>query len=180
MKTVEQMIDDILRREGGFSDNPADRGGPTNFGITQKTLSRVLGRAATRAEVKNLNPEMARDIYRRDYFLGPGIDGLPAEIQPFVFDCAVNHGPRRAIRFVQNVCNDAGISDGALDVDGVMGPQTRATAAEAQQRMGKVFLEALIEERRNFYHQIVANDPSQERFLDGWMNRVAEFQQEVA
>lgn len=178
MQSVDQMIDAILRREGGFVDHPADRGGPTHYGITQKTLSRVLGRAASRSEVERLDPEMARDIYRREYYLGPGIDGLPAPIQPFVFDCAVNHGPRRAIRFVQNVCNDAGF--GPLDVDGVMGPRTRTTAGQAQQAMGETLLEALIEERLNFYDQIVANDPGQEVFLRGWRNRVAEFQQEVA
>lgn len=178
MKSVDELIDDILRREGGYVDHPADRGGPTNYGITQKTLSRVLGRAATASEVAGLSRDMAREIYRRDFYLGPGIDTLPERIRPFVFDSAVNHGPRRAIRFVQDVCNDAGF--GPLDVDGVMGPRTRSAAERADQAMGEVLLSALIEERLNFYDLIVANDPSQRAFLRGWRNRVAEFEQEVA
>ena len=52
---VEQMIDDVIRREGGFVDHPHDRGGPTNFGITQATLSRHLGRPASVADVRRLS-----------------------------------------------------------------------------------------------------------------------------
>lgn len=171
--TVEQMIDDILRREGGFVDHPADSGGPTNFGITQRTLSRYLGRAVSVGEVRRLSRELAEEIYRTEFFLAPRIDTLPPRIQPFAFDSAANHGPQRAIRFVQQVCNATGF--GPLDVDGVCGPATRRAAQEADQAMGDWFLAALVEERRNFYRLIVQNDPSQEVFLNGWMNRVAEF-----
>jgi len=177
MPSVDQMIDDIVRREGGFVDHPLDRGGATKFGITQKTLSRYLGRAATVDDVRHLSRDLAHQIYEQSYFLGPGMQRLPELIQPFVFDSAVNHGPRRAIKFVQNVCNDAGF--GPIDVDGAVGPQTVAAARRAADAMGQVFLEALVEERRNFYHLIVENDPSQAVFLQGWLNRVAEFEPEV-
>lgn len=177
MPTVEQMIDDILRREGGFSDDPLDRGGATNLGITQKTLSRYFGRMATVEEVRELSPDLARDIYEQNYYLGPGIHRLPDLVQPFIFDSAVNHGPRRAIRFLQNVCNDAGF--GPIDVDGAVGPQTVAAAKRAVEEMGPVLLAALIEERRNFYRMIVKADPTQERFLKGWLNRVRAFEGEA-
>lgn len=172
-RSVDQMIDDIIRREGGFVNHPADRGGPTNFGITQKTLSQYLGRAATVEEVRALQRDVAEDIYRKDYYVAPRIDTLPARIQPFVFDSAVNHGPRRAVRFVQQVCNQAGF--GPLDVDGICGPNTRRVAAQADRVMGDWLLAALVEQRRNFYHAIVRADPSQDVFLDGWLNRIAEF-----
>ncbi len=179
METVDQLIDDILRREGGYVDHPDDRGGPTNYGITQKTLSRYLGRAALVSEVKNLSEDVAREIYERNYYYGPGIHKLPGEIRPFIFDSAVNHGPRRAIKFVQSVCNQADYSP-PLDEDGAMGPNTRRGAEWAQENMGQMFLAALVEERRNFYRLIVANNPSQKVFLKGWFNRVDEFDQEVA
>lgn len=179
MPTVDEMIDDILRREGGYVNHPADRGGPTKFGITQKTLSAYIGRVALAKDVENMSEDLAREIYERNYFNGPRIDRLPEAIQPFIFDCAVNHGPRRAIKFVQSVCNQAGFSP-ALDVDGAMGPQTRKAAEWAQQEMGDVFLKALLEERRNFYRVIVEHNPSQAVFLNGWMNRVNEFETEVA
>lgn len=178
MKSIEEMIQDILRREGGYVNHPSDRGGPTNHGITQATLSRYYGRAATISEVKQLSAEVAEEIYRRDYFIAPGIDTLPAFIQPFIFDCAVNHGPRRAIRFVQSVCNQAGFNP-LLSEDGAMGPNTRRGVQWAEQVMGSIFLKALLEECRNFYLTIVAAKPSQEVFLKGWMNRVNEFEVET-
>lgn len=179
MRTVPEMIDDILRREGGFVDHPADRGGPTKFGVTQKTLSAYIGRVALRREVEGLSEEVARDIYERNYFYGPRIDRLPAPVQSFVFDCAVNHGPRQAVKFVQRVCNHARYQP-LLSEDGAMGPNTRKAAEWAQAMMGDVFLLALIEERKNFYHLIVAARPSQQVFLTGWLNRAAEFEEAVA
>ena len=90
-----------------------------------------------------------------------------------MFDAAVNHGPGRAIRFVQQVCNDAGF--GPLAVDGACGPLTGRVAAEADRAMGDWLLAALVEERRNFYVALVERDPGQRVFLKGWLNRLAEF-----
>jgi lysozyme family protein len=171
--SVEAMIEDVIRREGGFVDHPADRGGPTKFGITQAALARHLGRGVTAAEVESLSLDQARQIYRRDYYEAPRIDRLPASIQPFVFDSAVNHGPRRAIAFVQRVCNQAGF--GQLSVDGVCGPNTMRAAHDAAWAMNDWLLAALVEERRSFYQATVAADPSQAVFLDGWLHRLAEF-----
>jgi lysozyme family protein len=168
------MISEIIRREGGYVNHPADRGGPTNMGVTQATLSGWLGREATIADVKALTEMEAREIYERNYLTGPRINSLPEQIVPFVFDASINHGPRSAVKMVQRVCNEAGFGPG--DVDGVIGPQTRIMAEKAQRDMGGLFLAALVEERRNVYRKIVAANPSQQVFLNGWMNRVAEFE----
>jgi lysozyme family protein len=172
-RSIEQMIDDVIRREGGYVDHPRDRGGPTNFGITQPTLSRHLGRAASADDMRGLSRAVAAKIYRREYYEEPRIDALPARVQAFVFDAAVNHGPGRAIRFVQQVCNAAGF--GPLAVDGQCGPNTSRAAAAADRVMGDWFLAALVEERRTFYVALVARDPGQRVFLNGWLNRLAEF-----
>ncbi|NJO37609.1 MAG: glycoside hydrolase family 108 protein [Rhizobiales bacterium] len=174
-QSVDSMIDDIIRREGGFVDHPADRGGPTCYGITQRTLARYLGREVTRDDVRGLSRELAAEIYRRAYYLEPRIDALPPGIRAFLFDSAVNHGPRRAIKFLQQVLNAAGF--GPLGVDGLSGPQTRRDARSAADVMGPWLLAALAEERRMFYRLIVARDPAQRVFLNGWMKRVAEFDQ---
>ncbi|MFL0808782.1 MAG: N-acetylmuramidase [Agarilytica sp.] len=175
MADIDKLIQDVLRREGGFVNHPADRGGPTNFGITQKTLSQYMGRAALISDVENMAPDLAAEIYRQNYYFRPAINTLPEAIQAFIFDSAVNHGPRRAIKFIQLVVNDAGYEP-RLDDDGAMGPNTRRGAEWAQNTMGEHFLLALFEERKNFYRVIVANRPSQEVFLKGWMNRVKEFE----
>ena len=179
MKSVEEMIQDVIQREGGYVDHPEDRGGPTNFGITRKTLSRYYGHVATPREVQLLSIEVAEEIYKRNYFYGPGINTLESAIQPFIFDCAVNHGPRTAVKFIQRVCNQAGYTPKLLE-DGAIGPKTRKAASWAQQAMQSIFLKALIEERKNFYRQIVDARPSQNTFFTGWMNRVKEFEEEVA
>jgi lysozyme family protein len=181
--TIDAMIDDVIRREGGYVDHPADRGGPTRFGITRASLAHYRGRDVTAAEVAALSRDEAKHIYRRDYYQAPRIDQLPARIQPFVFDSAVNHGPARAIRFVQQVCNQAGFgapasaatAAGALAVDGACGPRTVRAAHDADWAMKDWLLAALVEERRNFYHAIVARDPGQAVFLKGWLARVREF-----
>ena len=170
---ISNLINEVLSKEGGFVDHPADKGGPTNFGITQATLSRFLERVVTVDEVRTLDVQTARDIYELRYYRTPRIDKLPDAIQPFVFDCAVNHGPRRAIKFVQNVCNEAGY--GPITSDGLMGPKTRAVADVCSSAMGEWMLLALIEERRMFYLKIVGNNPSQKVFLKGWLNRANSF-----
>jgi lysozyme family protein len=179
MQSVNEMIDGILRREGGFVNHPADHGGATKFGITLNTLSHYLGKPVSASDVEGLDEDTARQIYQRNYFYGPKIDQLPPLIQPFIFDCAVNHGARRAIKFVQTVCNKEGYLP-PLAEDGIMGAKTKTTAEKATEEMGDAFLKALLDERRRFYQAIVDQDPSQQVFLAGWMNRVNEFDTEIA
>ena len=188
MKSVDDLVTDILRREGGFTQNQRDRAhygkaDPargrewdcycTNKGITQATLSDWLGRQATIEEVRNLDDDTAHEIFDLKFYRAPRIDTLPDEIRPLAFDCAINHGPRQAVRFVQRVVNLAGF--GPVDVDGVLGPQSRKAADKANAEMGPLFNDAILEERRNFYRMIVARDPSQEVFLKGWLARADEF-----
>lgn len=171
--TVDDMVEDILRREGGFVNHPNDRGGPTNMGITQKTLSGWLGRAATIDDVRNLDRETAKEIYIKNYLSGPRIDTLPDEIVPQVFDISINSGPRTAIKIVQKVVNLAGF--GPIGSDGLMGPKTRKASEAAQNAMGDLFNNAIAYERINFYERIIESDPSQAVFRNGWINRAKEF-----
>lgn len=175
---VNNLINEVLSKEGGYVNHEADKGGPTNYGITQMTLSRYLEKVVTAEEVKALDLETARDIYELRYYRTPRIDKLPEEIQPFVFDCAVNHGPRRAIKFVQNVCNDAGF--GPMVVDGLMGPKTKTQSSACYEKLQEWMVVALVEERQMFYLNIVASNETQEVFLAGWLNRARSFLPEVA
>lgn len=174
---VQTLIKDVLEKEGGYVNDPDDRGGPTNKGITLATLSRHLGRPATVSELKNMSDEMLFEIYERDYYLAPRLDSLPDDIQPFMFDCSVNHGPGSAIKMLQRVCNAARF--GPLDVDGMLGPLTRKAISKAAEEMGPWLVKALVEERRMVYNKIVESDPSQKKFLNGWLNRANQFDVEV-
>ena len=172
-KTVEDLIDDVIKREGGYSNHPRDKGGPTKYGITQKTLAKYLKRPVTIDEVKTLDIELAKEIYRADYYYTPRINTLPELIQPFCFDAAVLHGQSRAILLMQQVVNEAHF--GPVDEDGVLGPESRKAAEACAAAMGTWMIDALVEERDQFLDWIVANDPSQETFIKGWQNRIDTF-----
>ena len=175
---IDEMIQMLMRKEGGFSDNPADKGGATNLGITQATLSAYLGRKATRDDIKNVKPEVAREIYYTRYFILPRIDALPQPIQSLMLDMCVNHGAVKAIKIMQRVINKVGIQH--VTEDGVCGPETQAAAHSMQEVMGPYFENALVDERINFYRQIVSNTPSQLVFLRGWERRAESFRVAVS
>ena len=101
MTLIETLIAEVLKKEGGYVNHPADKGGPTNYGITQDTLTNYLGRKATIDDVKNLQKSTAAEIYENNYFIKTGIQLLPEPIIPLMFDMAVNHGGHGAIKMLQ-------------------------------------------------------------------------------
>ncbi|MDZ7789743.1 MAG: glycosyl hydrolase 108 family protein [Xanthomonadales bacterium] len=164
---IDRFIDRLLVREGGYVDHPADRGGPTNYGITQGTLTDWRGEPVGAAEVQDLTAEEARGIYRDRYWTGPGFDrlvDLPPLITEFLFDTGVHSGPRTAIRMLQRA---AGVTD-----DGLLGPVTRAAVSRTTPRR---LAARLITHRGVFLGELIGRDPTQEAFRDGWANRLAEF-----
>lgn len=178
MVTIDQMINKVLIREGGFVDTTIEGDESRKFGISLTLLSEYYGRAAFKYELETLSEEVAHDIYERNYYIAPRINNLPHLIQAFSFDCAINHGTRRAIKLVQSVCNQAGYTP-ELSEDGAMGPNTRRAAEWAEGAMGNIFLLALIEERRNFYRIIAAEEPAKQTRLTEWLAQMDVFEQEI-
>jgi len=162
---MQQIIRDIIRREGGFVDDPDDRGGATNHGITQATLSEHLGRPATRADVENLSEMTAAMIYEERYIKDPHFDRIENEpLRGLVVDCGVNHGPSRAAKWLQQAAK--------ATADGKVGPATLAAVNGGD--AGALYL-AVLSRRIRFYGQIISNNHSQAKFAAGWLNRAAEF-----
>jgi len=181
--TVDELISQVIEREGGstFTNNPADRGGPTRFGITAATLGvyQKLGRAATAAEVQALQEPDARAIYRYRFLEQPGFSALGSEIvRAILFDSAVQHGARRAVQFLQRAI-------GAKD-DGKLGPVTLTAARAWDSRRLAV---RILAQRARFYGDIVTHNltdadrdgiPDNAEFDAGWMNRLAALMEEAA
>lgn len=94
-----------LKYEGGFVWDKHDPGGPTNMGITIATLSHELGRQATVTEVRNMTRATAASIYRKKYWNVVGGDKLAPGVDILAFDIAVNSGPGRALRWLEDVKN---------------------------------------------------------------------------
>lgn len=155
------FIDNTIKLEGGFVDNPADRGGPTNLGITLVTLSQFLGRKASVEELKSITPEFAHSIYEELYLNKPGINQIEDEkLRAVVFDAAVNHGPRPAIQMLQRAI---GVSP-----DGLLGPETLDKAKS----LGTPVPFHFLRERTLAYASLVQSDARQAVFLKGWLARV--------
>ena len=114
---------EVLAFEGGYADDPADRGGPTNLGVTLAVLSQWLGRPAGANELRSLTPAAAAAIYRALYWRPAGCEGLPAGVDLMVFDGAVNMGVAVAVRMLQAAVG--------AKADGVAGQGTLAAAARA-------------------------------------------------
>lgn len=153
----------VLAMEGGFSDDPADRGGATNWGITAATLAHYRGHPVTADDVRNIDPDEARAIYHAGYWATCRAPELPGGVDLMVFDVSVNSGPSRAVRMLQSALG--------IEADGIFGPMTMKAVAAARP---SELIEALAMQRQKFYQNIVDRDVTQTRFLKGWNNRVVE------
>lgn len=178
MKSIDEMLDDILRREGGFVAHSADKGGATNMGISLRYARGVgldLNNDGTidERDIEMVTEDVARECFRRDFLETPRIDRLPAELHPQMFDIAVLSGPHRAIELLQRCLNRFGAQ---VDEDGGFGPKTRKAAEAACADRGWVIINnALVDERILFFRRICDRDVSQRVFLRGWTNRAEEF-----
>jgi len=171
--TIQFMINDILRREDAFVDDPAGNGGPTRYGISQKVLGEFLGRSVSRDDVAGLSSSMAATVYRQRYWHKPHIDRLPIAMQPLLFDASVSHGPKVAVSQLQRAINRAAVV-GRIDEDGQIGPHTLQASQLSFERLGNAFLTLLLQQRARMYEHIVENDPDKRIYLAGWINRLRE------
>jgi uncharacterized protein (TIGR02594 family) len=115
----------ILEMEGGYGDDPHDPGGPTNYGITLKVFAGWVGeplKASNRDDLKRrlkaIPRSMVEEIYAKNYWRRAHCHDLPEALAFMHFDCAVNQGVSRAMRFLQTSVG--------TEADGEMGPLTRA------------------------------------------------------
>ncbi|MEI6987486.1 MAG: glycosyl hydrolase 108 family protein [Rhodospirillaceae bacterium] len=175
MDRIDKIINDMIDHWEGvkYTNLPADRGGPTKFGITQKTLGEFTGAPASAAAVQSLDRTAAVTIYNTLYWDGPKIDLLPEELQPVVFDIAVNHGPGTAAHMLQDALNDLGQH---VARDGHIGKITASLAAGLiKDRGANDVVNAVCDRRRKYYLDIIENDPTQEVHRHGWLRRCDSF-----
>ena len=164
----------ILRAEGGFVDHPNDRGGATNKGITQRVYdnfrrSRGLGLQT----VRDIADREVSAIYLNDYWMRASCNKFPSKLALVVVDAAVNHGPGRALKLLQQVID--------VNPDGVFGPKSFAALKNTLTMIDEPSLVDLyLAERAGFYDAIVARDPTQAVFEKGWKNRLAHLRKDVA
>lgn len=158
----ETGLELVLQLEGGVSNHPADRGGLTKYGVTQATFNewqlRMRGYVA-KSVVDATLPEI-RSVFHDLFWIPGACDVMPLKLAIVQFDSMVQHRPKSAVKLLQRAL--------WVDVDGEIGPKTREAARNADP--GAAY--ALLTLRRIHYRGIVDQNPSQEVFLKGWMNRV--------
>lgn len=161
MAKFDAALQFTLKNEGGFVDNPLDRGHATNYGVTTQALSDYLGRPATVDDVKNMSMAQVMGIYLPKYWNQVQGDKLTYQSSATaLFDMAVLQGPRQAVKLAQRIVK-------AVD-DGVMGPKS-VSAINAMDP--QTFVIALSLASARFFAGIVIRDNAQEVFLDGWLVR---------
>ena len=177
---VDALVDALIEREGGYVNHPADKGGPTCFGITE-AVARAHGYSGA---MRSLPRHEAAAIYRRLYWLRPRFDQVARRserIAAELFDTGVNMGPAVATTFLQRALtalNRNGTDYPDLTPDGRVGPLTlRALDAYLQTR-GKrggetVLMRALEALQGERYLRLAERRPANEAFLYGWLaNRI--------
>ena len=183
MHNVRQIAEQIVAREGGFVDDPADPGGATKHGVTIGTLRR-LGLdltddgAITVDDVEAMTRPRAAEIFILHYFQLPGLDRLPGGIQASVFDMYVNAGAN-AVKILQRLLRLMGH---LVAYDGVVGPQTVAAAQAAHAAAPDHLADAYGIARRNYYLRLADLRPASRKFArsrsggkGGWVLRAEEF-----
>jgi lysozyme family protein len=153
-------LHEVLHMEGGFSDDPRDPGGPTNFGITRAELAdvrRAPVNTITEDMMKALTLDEAADIYRSRYWNISRCDDVPLGVDLMLFHFGVNAGPATSARLLQTVLGTS--------CDGTVGRQTAAAACRTD---AAKLIDDLAQAQINHYR-------TREKFStygNGWINRV--------
>ena len=169
----------VLGFEGGYVNDSADKGGKTNWGITEATLnSAYRAGLVSHNDIKKLTADEAKAIYKTNYWDKCKCDALPAPLDYLVFDAAVNHGTGGAGKLLQRSINRC-LGTNAVAVDGAIGPLTLNALASYLGRYKsdctfpvELICHVFLLERVELYNSIIAKDASQRTFIHGWLNRI--------
>ena len=166
--TFDDAFSFLLGVEGGYVNDPHDHGGATNYGVTQNTYDNYRCKLGLPEQpVKVISLEEAKAIYKSNYWDVVRGDSFYPGLSLVLFDTAVHHGPGKATRILQEVVGVA--------PDGVIGPQTITAVAKAG--TDKVIDDYLSVRLSILLH--LAKNPGQEKFKNGWINRINKLKKKV-
>jgi lysozyme family protein len=166
MAKIEQLVPFILKWEGGFSNDPADTGGATMRGITWKTFREYRSSrgqpAPTLADLKAMSMAEWTDILRTRYWDPWQADRIESQaVANLLVGWGWGSGVGTAVRQLQQLLK--------LDADGIVGPKTLGAinGPDEVELFRRIWLA-----RKDFFVDIVKRNPSQIKFLSGWLNRL--------
>ena len=155
-------LEAVLKHEGGYSDDPDDKGGATRFGITIGTLEMWRNEPLTLEDIRNLTLGEAESIYLTKYWRACKCDELPAPVAFVVFDGAVNHGPSRSTQLLQRAIG--------VGADGVIGPITLKAVQEAD---AEKTVDEFMVQRAMLYAKLNS------KFWHGWYRRLIDMHRQA-
>jgi lysozyme family protein len=151
----------ILHHEGGFVNHPADPGGMTNLGVTKRVWEEWVGHEVDEKTMRALTPETVAPMYKAKYWDRIKGDDLPDGVDYSVFDAAINSGPGRAAKWLQQAVG--AVPDGAIG-PGTLGKVAAMPASDIVEKYQQIRLEFL------------QSLPTWSTFGKGWGRRVQEVQ----
>jgi lysozyme family protein len=158
-ENFDEALKAILHHEGGYVNHPSDPGGRTNLGVTQRVWEEWVGHEVDEKAMRALTPETVGPMYKTKYWDKIKGDDLPTGVDYAVFDAAINSGPGRAAKWLQQAVGavpDGAIGAGTLGKVAAMEP---AAIIEKYQETRLAFMQSL---------------PTWDTFGKGWGRRVAE------
>lgn len=167
MAAFDIALTKTLAHEGGKSDDPADPGGRTNQGVTQKVYDRwKISKHESLRDVWDIDPHEVTTIYLELFWI-PSMAGAidNQDVANKYFDVCVNTGLRNGCEMLQMACSDAGHP---TIIDGDPGSNTLHSVNSCDPQN---LLIALKQRAVEYYRDLVARKPSLGRFLNGWTNR---------
>ena len=157
LSKFDEIIDVVLKHEGGLVDDKDDPGGLTNLGISQ--------RAYPNEDIRGLTVERAKELYERDYWRKYKTGDLPDRIRHCYLDMCINMGGRRAIKILQEACNSK--NSEKIDIDGGIGPATIKASSGVEPFRLRAY-------RVMYYAELVMKKPTMEKYWVGWFRRSCE------
>jgi lysozyme family protein len=159
-ENYNQALIELLKHEGGYSNNPADPGGPTNFGITLADYRKYIDSTGNAADVRAMTVDQAKAIYRAKYWDAQRCDELPPGVDYAIFDYGVNSGIGRSGKVLRRVLQMPSESS-TVTSDVIRAANTRQPAA---------LVGAICDERLRFLQGL----GTWGTFGAGWTRRVRE------
>jgi len=168
MADVKKLSPILAKWEAGFVNDPTDNGGATNMGITIGTWRQIGYDKDGDGDIDVIDIRLLdeRDfsavlkIYWNKWQANRLINQSVANL---LVDWVYTSG-KWGIVIPQRILK--------IEPDGIVGNQTILAVNLADQ---KKFFDAVFEARKKFFNDIVKNNPSQKKFIKGWLNRLNDF-----
>ena len=165
MADYTKLIPIIKKWEGGYSNNPLDKGGCTNKGVTISTYRYYYGRSKTCSDLRKMTDDQWNYIFKKGYWDRYKADSINNQsIANLCVDWLWTSGVY-GIKYVQRIL---GVAD-----DGIVGSKTIAAIngyPSQKDLFGKIWAR-----RKKHFDDIVKKNPKQKVFLNGWYNRLNAF-----